>query len=497
MGQGVEFHHHPEHAERAKRIDWLWLTVNAGTEYKRGKDDHEYEVLPRYDTEDKEGHARRVGATPAIPLAAEYCRSRRDGVMRSDIRRAESEGDEAFKAWAQDVDRGGRDLSSFMGSRLHEALVAGEVWLGIDTPSAERLQGLAHGDPRSTPWATWADSRCVLDHEMVGERCVRVVIESKRTIKRSITEKATEQCRAIEWLPDTFRLFEKDKDGKWQPDGEPRKHGFGRVPWFRFRPLDGESYAARFADLQRSAVQTRSDMVQEQKANTYTRFAFWGVEPSEVSDATGTPAHGFAFQEANGKSERLSGDPAAMRELRENLAADLLEAARRSELSSVAMQRQTSPESGTAIAMRRSELSYLLAGIAERTEEAENRLIRWWAEAAGTPALAEQFAQTRYPRDFGAIAEADRHRLLETLYALDGVPIEVKRAVVAELISTVWRMDTPDREALLEAVEGMESSLASELLRRGRQPGAAGPPALFGGPPGSSPPQPAQPEQAG
>lgn len=489
----LELHPHPEYQALADRARWLRLTLAGGHDYKTGEDDHGYETLPRYQTETPEAHVRRVAATPVPKIAAEYVRQRRDDVMRSKIVRPQLDegGDAQLAEWARDVDQGGCSLSAFVGRQLHEGLVTGFAWYGVDAPRAEVLEGMTAADRGSLPWAVSVPLEDVIDWDIEGSDVVRVAIVYRRTSKASLTSKPVTTRYVVEWLPDVVRRYEVDEEatasgGKGsqrgvgalrlrEPDESP--HAFGFVPWMRFEPVEGEAFAARFAELQRSAMQTRSDMVAEQKANTYTKHVFWGVPPADLAKAAGDASNGLAFDNDAGHLDTVGGDPAVMQELRANLAADLDEARRRSELTGAVLERSSQPESGVALALRRSELASLRSAIAERTEDAENALIRMWAQVLGRDeSAAEEMAASRYPRDFDGFAEDSRDERLESLRRDGSVPIEIRRAALREQVFRLWPQDSPERDELLEAVDTMQENAARRLLAGGGAPFGGQPP---------------------
>lgn len=487
---GLKLETHPDYDALSAEAAWLELSAAAGTAYKRGVDADGAQVLPMYAAEQETGpdgarktssaqYERRVAATPALPILGDYCRQRRDAVMRATISRPALEGDGAddrFKAWAEDVDRAGHDLSSFMASRLYRALVARYEWIGVNSPTAEELRASRHRNPLTTPWAVWAPICNVLDWDIVDGVVQRVAVRTVKRVKASLTDEAEAVKTITEWTPTTVTRYSEEEGGELVGLGEDR-NAYGFVPWFRFEPIEGEAYGARFADLQRSILQSRSDMIAEQKANTYTLRFLWGVAPEELTKASTSAGNAYAFTNADGRMDTTSGDPAVMQELRENLRLDLEEARRRSELGASSMERQA-PESGVSRAYRRVELSALLAGIAERTEEAEQRLIRMWAKVAGDYAeeAVETMAASAYSRDFDLLADERREELLWQLYQDKGVPIEVRRDALAELATRVWTMPTPRRNELLEAIDRMPANAAQGLmasaLSRTSTPGA-------------------------
>jgi hypothetical protein len=217
-------------------------------------------------------------------------------------------------------------------------------------------------------------------------------------------------------------------------------------------------------------------MVAEQKANTYTLKVFFGVAASQLSSDDAGAQNAIAIPNPEARLDTVTGDPAVMAQLRENLVLDVQEAYRRSELAN-ANATIAAPQSGIAKAYDFRELEALLSGLARTTEAAENRLLEMWARAAGQEALVDRIAASSYTDTFDLLGgEARTEQLWRVVDGRD-LPIELRREALRTLSLNIWPDETDRRQAALDAVDGWRASLGQQMLARlpGARPGAPGP----------------------
>lgn len=459
------------------RAAYWWATYEGGEKYKRAADELGQAVLPRYDYETDAMYKARLGATPVDELAEDLVGKRvgelfKQPVVRPALQREEGQSNAVFSAWMADVDRRGTSMTDWMRDRLRDALVAGRVYVGVDAPRQESIpENATQADVQVRaelrPYLVHADVRNVVDWEEGDDgRLKRIVIRYEERTKASLTDKPATRRYYMEWTPTEWRRYAesrgRDRSTELTPAGEG-KHQFGRVPWLAFEPLAGPSYVGRLASLLRAATRTSSHMESEEVAVVFTTPIITGCAPEELAKAQLGPGMAMAIPNPDASVTTFSHDPAVMATLREQRAMKIASAMRRAE--SADGVRSVQPSSGVAKAYEFQGLGALLQGLSRESQATENALIELWGLVAAVP--TDDLAQSQYPQEFDVLSEEAVFERYRWIVENSGLPVELVRMVLIDLVQRLFPIDSERRRAVLDAIKAWSPSIGAQILRQG------------------------------
>lgn len=492
--QVVQIVPHEAHQQLAADAAYFRLTYEGGSRYKCGTDARGAAILPQYEYETKDMHAARLSATAVVNVAQDVVPKRVGEIFSQPVARPQLDGervDEVLAAWAKNVDRSGTSLAEWMAARLQDALIDRMVYLGVDAPmravdgngtTAPLSRADVMGDASLRPYLVHAAVDRVIDwDEDDAGNLTRIVVAYERRTKGSLTEAARKTETWIEWTAQSWRRYAKDDRGRVFVEAES-EHDFGRVPWLRFEPIPGMSYVGRLAEWQQAATRTLSHMEAEEVACVFTLMVIIGADPTLLAKSAVGSGQALVIPGQDIEIKTIAGDPTVMDSLRSNLAMKVAQAYQRAE--STDGVKHVQPESGVARAYAFMGLEAILQGIAKRTQDAENELLRLWAAAMNEgEERASEFAVTEYPQEFDILSDEALFSRYQWLLENADLPIEVRRLALEDIVTRLFPVNDDRRDAVIKSIQDWTTSPASRLLGAalpGGFPNAPAP-APFGG----------------
>lgn len=359
---------HPKWQELVLLWNFLSLSYDGGSYYKRGKDADGEDVFIPHEHESEEALKRRRRISCYRNFCKPICDRFNDMVFGKAIKR---DSNPAYQTWTKSVDDENKSLHEFMKHAVLKASIYGRFYVTIDS-SAE-------------------------SDEMTKAQAEAAGVEIKlRCIKPQMV---------IDWEDDGswFLLRESPKtytlvddvnitEAKIGEDGNVKSvtsipHGWVNCPIVMVTSrCDKRSLLSDVAELAKCVFNSDSILREEICRQTFSQWWAVGVKPDDLSAASlgsrkvicvnpeGRPSSDVRF-------ERMSGDSTQAQSIRETIQMDVSAIFQAVGLKPPDVE-QTSPESGRALRIRNIEVTSIASAIADEACKAECKINELYAGAS-------------------------------------------------------------------------------------------------------------------
>lgn len=396
-----------------------------GAAYKDARDAKGRPVLIRHEREYEDvKYQRRKRQVSYLNLCAPTLNQYAAYVFRKEAQRS---FDPAFVRWARNVDRRGTTLHLFMREALTWALIKGRVWIGLNSPVTvpTAMTALQRRTAGLEAYLTLNQPESVIDYEVEDGEVRRLVVRYRLKRKAGLFELESAEEFYDEWFRDHYVRWRSEvREGRTVWLGEPHAHSFGRVPFVSVSPWDGKSFLSDLAELNCEIFNLCSLLNEELFARVFTLYVALNVAPPEdesrdvmvgsdnilyLNGEQGSAE--FKAIGSSGDSEKI------LRALLWRIACFYQAAGLRTD-SYVGESRQAA--SGISKAYDFQQAEVVMAAIADTAEQAENAILRLWAEQEGRDPA--RIGVTNYADDFNVTSFQRELNDLATIVSL-GLPL--------------------------------------------------------------------------
>lgn len=473
---------HPSYARYCKK--WLFFehSYKGGPRYRDCNDPDGLPVLVPHEQESTKSFERRK----RMSAYHNFCKPITDKLLgfvfsKPVIR----DPDKQFTTWSEDVDGHGQQLHEYMRRVTLKAAILDRWFIQVDTnkPSDGMTQEQAKSmgarlmvsDVHPTRVINWVKdySGESGDDDESGEQYL-------------ITDDALGQWGGARlWTGTGYQLVLLDRDGVVESVAPEVPHGYDEMPIIKVKAH--ASHQALIEDVSMLSLQVYnldSWLMEELCKQTFSQWwaAGAGLTPESLASVdVGSRKVIVLNMDANSiKFERLASDPSQAQSIRDTIAQKVQEIYRAVGLKDPTIE-QGRPESGIALKIRFTDISYKAAELADMAEQAEQKIVALYNSAMGA-----SIEDPEYPEDFDEDDIAAELKLTLDTIAAD-MPMGVKRAQVRLYAEKALTGEVDDAE-MTEIKQEIEAKYATPDVvepTTGMPQGPAG----NVGPPGSEGPK--------
>lgn len=361
--------YHPDFNKLALKWQFYDLSVEGGSDYVDGKDGRGKPVLWKSEFEDDPAYERRKDISPYTNYCEPIVRKYRNYIYNQPIERDQE--NKQFIEWSKDVDLLGSSLHQFMRTCTFRAQQYGRYFAVADTTKTNPYQTVAQAQAAGnrcyfspvhpTAVVNWVIRDGVLLEALIRYSKTRLVLYTQQTIQE---------------------ISVREKDGYVSGVGAESAHGFGILPVVMFTAMDNmRSQLQDIAPLNRALFNVYSLLNVELYANTYTTNFLLGVNADQLKDSA-VAIQGkrvIAINKPDAKVDRMVADSSQAESIRQTITLYEQQIYRAAGLAEPEAVKQA--QSGYAIKLRHSEVGQIVADVADRAEDGENKLIQLYSIA--------------------------------------------------------------------------------------------------------------------
>ena len=452
---------HAEYLDRKKQFEFYQASYDGGAPYRNAKDADGVSVLAAHDTESPNNFKRRLAAT----TYRNYCKPIVDKffafVYGAGVQRPT---EDAFDAWAEDVDGQGTSYKEFAEHATRQAMILGRWYIIADTT-------------KTADYETQAQSKAK------GNRLLLADLHPARIINWLCDESELLVCHD---LPDHQEVWLWTKtDVTMCPLNEKGEiasmktipHGWKSMPIVRLDGLNCSMSLIRdISEMNKRLFRDDSLLSEESEKQIFSQFFLFGISGDDLREqdtvALGSRKY-ICINKMGGLGgsgvtlERAAGDPAMSQSLRDNITQDIQEIYRMAGLRMPDVL--AGPESGRALRIRNVETIAIAERLADNAELGENRLLDLYEQAYGGE-LEPVVYQKQFEQDD---LEVTLKRTLDVITSPEFGPLVKAQQRIEYVQNAFSELDAETLEGLVE-----ESRTFQPVAIPGQEggPGQAGQP---------------------
>lgn len=453
--------------DRVAREFWR-LSFKVPRNYCDGIDAAGKAVITKHTREEDGPYNFRKDITKPYNFCGPIIRKYNDFVFRLDPTR-DAAPPEVIAPLYENADQRGTPLTGLLRRELRRAQIERETYLLPARTGPDKLgpEGMTVASVKQA--GIHAFVRCVgaddvlwwYDRDGVLDSCAMTMCRDDGVRFVRIFEQLT--CCDVEVNQDTTAPA-KGVPASWivTAIGPDTKHGYDMTPVVRMRPVfddagndcPTESQCAPIAEQQQAVANYLAVLNEEIYSSTYTQIVAMGVNHADVKDVTMGNNRIICIPNPAAAMTTLGAKVDQAESIRTQIRDCIREIYRAAGVSSGNPTENAAPESGVAKAFSFNDLSANLSALSDCVQEAENRLLRLFAQGYGQQAPKP----TKYSADFDSPDfDAELSTVLKTVVSTN-LPAILVTKIVERFASRVLKLTEEERKTLAEQIEAKSKS---------------------------------------